>query len=47
MLRGGAWLKFPRHCRSARRYGFDPDSRGIHIGVRVVVDVTPRTPRTP
>jgi formylglycine-generating enzyme required for sulfatase activity len=34
-LRGGSWLNYPPHCRSACRFNNDPDSRYDHTGFRV------------
>ncbi len=42
VLRGGSWTSSPRNCRSANRFNFEPGSRYIDIGVRVVCSV-PRT----
>jgi formylglycine-generating enzyme required for sulfatase activity len=35
VLRGGSWLRYPGHCRSAFRYGYGPGSRNYDCGVRV------------
>jgi formylglycine-generating enzyme required for sulfatase activity len=37
VLRGGDWDGDPIHCRSSRRYAFDPDYRFDTYGFRVVV----------
>ena len=37
VVRGGAWNTGPRDCRSARRYTYDPDTRGHQCGFRVVL----------
>jgi formylglycine-generating enzyme required for sulfatase activity/tRNA A-37 threonylcarbamoyl transferase component Bud32 len=36
VLRGGAWNIDPAYCRSAHRYGYDPDYKDNLIGLRVV-----------
>lgn len=35
LLRGGSWLNFPRHCRSAFRAGISRDDRINDLGFRV------------
>jgi formylglycine-generating enzyme required for sulfatase activity len=35
LLRGGSWLRYPRSCRSAFRYGWRPGSRVNFVGFRV------------
>ncbi|ERN41722.1 hypothetical protein KR51_00015680 [Rubidibacter lacunae KORDI 51-2] len=42
ILRGGAWFGFPRWCRSAYRYHFNPGARNYAIGFRVAC-AAPRT----
>jgi formylglycine-generating enzyme required for sulfatase activity len=37
LLRGGSWCILPRNCRSADRYGDNPDSRDDIIGFRLVL----------
>ena len=37
LLRGGSWNYNPRLCRSANRFGFNPDYRYYDFGFRVVV----------
>ncbi len=39
VMRGGGWLLYPWHCRSAFRRGNDPRTRGINIGFRLCRDV--------
>ena len=36
VIRGGAWLNFPRNCRSACRVNYIPGARYFNIGFRVV-----------
>jgi formylglycine-generating enzyme required for sulfatase activity len=43
MLRGGSWLNLPEYCRAAIRDWYNPDSRYVIIGFRVVVGSSPRT----
>ncbi len=43
LLRGGSWLNFPGHCRSAFRSLNSPDVVSYDIGFRVVCGVAPRT----
>ena len=38
LLRGGSWNSGPRHCRSACRFSYNPDSRDDNIGFRVVCE---------
>jgi len=40
--RGGSWTFYPRHCRSASRYDFNPDVRHYNYGFRVCCSA-PRT----
>jgi hypothetical protein len=35
VLRGGSWLTYPYHCRSAHRYYRLPSNRSRGIGLRV------------
>lgn len=35
-LRGGSWVDHPLYCRSASRYGINPDLKSFIIGFRVV-----------
>jgi formylglycine-generating enzyme required for sulfatase activity len=42
VLRGGSWLSYPRHCRSAYRFFYSPGSRIYGLGFRVVCSA-PRT----
>jgi formylglycine-generating enzyme required for sulfatase activity len=42
VIRGGSWEGTWRHCRSANRNGFHPDSRGYLLGFRVAMSVPPR-----
>ena len=44
LLRGGSWLNVPMFCRSAERYGYNPDDRNKDIGFRVVLVPSFRTP---
>ena len=37
VLRGGSWYDLPYRLRSAYRYDFTPDSRGLDFGFRLVV----------
>ncbi|MBO3462316.1 MAG: formylglycine-generating enzyme family protein [Aetokthonos hydrillicola CCALA 1050] len=37
LLRGGSWVDFPRHCRSAYRYWVARVNSYDHVGFRVVV----------
>jgi formylglycine-generating enzyme required for sulfatase activity len=39
VVRGGSWGDPPQDCRSARRFSFEPESRGRQTGFRVVVEV--------
>ncbi len=43
-LRGGSWLDVPSLCRSAGRYDGDPAHCHDHLGFRVVLRVSARTP---
>ena len=36
VLRGGGWHYGAGYCRSASRYDFDPDGRGINLGFRLL-----------
>lgn len=36
VIRGGAWYRHPRHCRSAARSKITRDSYNINVGLRVV-----------
>ena len=36
VLRGGSWIDFPQHCRSANRIDFTPALRIHFVGIRVV-----------
>jgi formylglycine-generating enzyme required for sulfatase activity len=36
LLRGGSWLNYPRHCRSASRYSIQPGHAFDCVGFRVV-----------
>ncbi|NJO94379.1 MAG: formylglycine-generating enzyme family protein [Hydrococcus sp. RM1_1_31] len=38
VIRGGFWLSYAKHCRSAHRDSSEPDSRSSVIGFRVVCD---------
>ncbi|MEL6384980.1 MAG: formylglycine-generating enzyme family protein [Cyanobacteria bacterium J06626_18] len=42
VIRGGSWLNFPRNCRSAYRYWYEPDPFNCYVGFRVVCSA-PRT----
>ena len=42
VIRGGSWLNYPRHCRSAYRLRDDADNRDCDIGFRVCCSA-PRT----
>ncbi len=44
VLRGGSWGFYPRGCRSAFRYSYDPDIRSYYFGFRVVCVPSSRTP---
>jgi formylglycine-generating enzyme len=39
VLRGGSWLNYPSNCRSANRYGNEPDIRNFNFGLRVCFSV--------
>jgi formylglycine-generating enzyme required for sulfatase activity len=41
VIRGGFWLDYPRHCRSAYRTSFEPDKKSSVIGFRVVCEIIP------
>jgi formylglycine-generating enzyme required for sulfatase activity len=36
LLRGGSWFFFPRFCRSAYRFRYQPDGAIFFVGFRVV-----------
>jgi formylglycine-generating enzyme required for sulfatase activity len=36
VLRGGSWNYFSEDCRSAYRYWYTPDYRGLNLGFRVL-----------
>jgi formylglycine-generating enzyme required for sulfatase activity len=36
VIRGGSWRHFPRHCRSASRNDYSPETRFSIVGFRVV-----------
>ena len=38
VFRGGAWFLDSGCCRSAYRYGIDPDTRAYYLGFRVVIE---------
>ena len=38
VFRGGAWFLDSNCCRSAYRYGIDPDTRSYYLGFRVVIE---------
>lgn len=38
VIRGGFWLSYPKHCRSAYRDSSEPDARSSVIGFRVVCE---------
>ena len=38
VYRGGNWIDFPQHCRSAARCGASPRLRFDNVGFRVAVD---------
>jgi formylglycine-generating enzyme required for sulfatase activity len=38
VARGGSWVDFPQHCRSAYRNAFEPGSRSLTVGFRVVLE---------
>jgi formylglycine-generating enzyme len=42
VLRGGSWVAYPQHCRSAYRYGFGAGTRSNYFGLRLCffVDAT-------
>ena len=37
VFRGGSWVNFARHCRSARRNSNSPEDRSFSVGFRVAV----------
>lgn len=37
-LRGGSWLTRPDECRTARRFGWEPQSRQFHYGFRICLN---------
>ncbi|OKH25692.1 hypothetical protein NIES593_04265 [Hydrococcus rivularis NIES-593] len=39
VIRGGFWLSYPRHCRSAFRDCCEPDLRSSTVGFRVVCEI--------
>ena len=39
VLRGGSWYCFPRHSRSANRWGENPYFRNMYVGFRVARDL--------
>ena len=41
VFRGGAWFLDSSCCRSAYRYGIDPDTRAYYLGFRVVIEPSP------
>ncbi len=41
VLRGGSWVSFPRHLRSAVRVGFNPDNRFSDNGFRLARTLNP------
>ena len=41
VVRGGAWDSGPRSRRSARRYGYSTEYRGIFLGFRLARTLTP------
>ena len=38
VFRGGAWFLDASCCRSAYRYGIDPDTRAYYLGFRIVIE---------
>ncbi len=44
MLRGGDWLNYAQHCRSASRLMFTPDGRDDTFGFRLVLSPSPGLP---
>jgi formylglycine-generating enzyme required for sulfatase activity len=42
VLRGGSWYDYPRSCRSAIRFYYNPEYRNYGVGFRVVCEM-PRT----
>jgi hypothetical protein len=42
VLRGGSWIDYPRYCRSADRFRYNPVNTSLYIGFRVVCSA-PRT----
>ena len=44
LLRGGSWDDYPMDCRSANRLGYGPGFRDEHLGFRVVLVPSFRTP---
>jgi formylglycine-generating enzyme required for sulfatase activity len=38
VARGGSWVDFPQHCRSAYRNAFEQSSRSLTVGFRVVLE---------
>ena len=47
VVRGGAFLHQPRHCRASQRTGGTPSYHNYIIGFRIVADVSPSTIEPP